>query len=60
MGKSIRGITFRLLSTIREWTVDCLFLKQTFHATAENPGEAIKGIGTSFVDVLVPLLIHLD
>ena len=37
-----------------------LFLKKAFHAASENPRDAIQGIGTRFVDILVPLLIHLD
>ena len=36
-----------------------LLLKKAFHAAAENSGDAVEGIGTRFVDVIVPLLIHL-
>ena len=36
-----------------------MFHKQIFHAAAENFGDAVEGIDTCLVDVLVSLLIHL-
>ena len=37
-----------------------LFFKQILNGTAENLGDTVKRLGTCFIDVLVPLLIHLD
>ena len=37
-----------------------LFFEKIFNGTTENFGNTVKRLDTGFIDVLVPLFIHLD
>ena len=37
-----------------------LFFKQVFNGASQNPGDAVESLGACFVDIFVPLLIHLN
>ena len=36
------------------------FFKQVFNGASQNPGDAVESLGACFVDIFVPLLIHLN